>query len=193
MVESSDPSGNKGNRRNRFVYRYGRRAEESAGVHPRASVRGEKNMYIKRKRKARPSPEEARGWGVKGHDEGIENKWVRDSAIFRRCRVFRPGDSALSSALRFHTDPQFPRPTYLPRFRPLTVLYLPRLPRPVVSPSSASVCPAPTVYLSFHVRPPRPLALSPLPVPSAYPRKHGPATRCSCTYGKASSASTLSL
>jgi len=44
----------------------------------------------------------APGAGAKGHDEGIENKWVRDSAIFRWCRVFRLGDSALSSALRFH-------------------------------------------------------------------------------------------
>lgn len=39
---------------------------------------------------------------VKGQDEGIENKWVRDSAIFRWCRVFRLADSALSSALRFY-------------------------------------------------------------------------------------------
>lgn len=44
----------------------------------------------------------APGAGAKGHDERIENKWVRDSAIFRWCRVFRPGDSTLSSTLRFH-------------------------------------------------------------------------------------------
>lgn len=40
--------------------------------------------------------------GRKATAKGIENKWVRDSAIFRWCRVFRVGDSALSSALRFH-------------------------------------------------------------------------------------------
>lgn len=42
---------------------------------------------------------QTRGDRAKGHGEGIENKWVRDSAIFRWCRVFRLGDSALSSAL----------------------------------------------------------------------------------------------
>lgn len=43
--------------------------------------------------------ERTRGDRAKGHGEGIENKWVRDSAIFRWCRVFRLGDSSLSSAL----------------------------------------------------------------------------------------------
>lgn len=49
---------------------------------------------------------------AKGQGEGIENKWVRDSAIFRWCRVFRLADSALSSALLSSTDPQFPHPTF---------------------------------------------------------------------------------
>lgn len=60
----------------------------------------------------------ASGAGAKGHGEGIENKWVRDSAIFRWCRVFRPGDSALSSALRFHRSSI---PSALPRFHPSPV------------------------------------------------------------------------
>lgn len=64
------------------------------------------------------------GAGAKGHDEGIENKWVRDSAIFRWCRVFRPGDSALSSALRFHL---FSIPSssldFIPRFSPVSSRY----------------------------------------------------------------------
>lgn len=53
-----------------------------------------------------------RGDRAKGQGEGIENKWVRDSAIFRWCRVFRLADSALSSALLSSTDPQFPHPTF---------------------------------------------------------------------------------
>ena len=53
-----------------------------------------------------------RGDRAKGQGEGIENKWVRDSAIFRWCRVFRLADSALSSALFSSTDPQFPHPTF---------------------------------------------------------------------------------
>lgn len=98
---------------------------------------------------------------MKGHDEGIENKWVRDSAIFRRCRVFRPGDSALSSALCFHTDPQFPRPTYL--------VFVPcSLPQP--SPARRFVAvslrlPGTGVQLSFRVL----FSSFSLPVPSACP------------------------
>lgn len=61
----------------------------------------------------------APGAGAKGHDEGIENKWVRDSAIFRWCRVFRPGDSALSSALRFHRSSILSSSLdFIPRFSP---------------------------------------------------------------------------
>lgn len=56
--------------------------------------------------------ERTRGDRAKGQGEGIENKWVRDSAIFRWCRVFRLADSALSSALLSSTDPQFPHPTF---------------------------------------------------------------------------------
>lgn len=61
----------------------------------------------------------AGGAGAKGHDEGIENKWVRDSAIFRWCRVFRPSDSALSSALLFHRS-SIPSSSldFIPRFSP---------------------------------------------------------------------------
>lgn len=65
----------------------------------------------------------APGAGAKGHDEGIENKWVRDSAIFRWCRVFRPGDSALSSALRFHRSSILSSSSldFIPRFSPALV------------------------------------------------------------------------
>lgn len=92
------------------------------------------------------------GVGAKGHDEGIENKWVRDSAIFRWCRVFRPGDSALSSALRFH---RFSIPSssldFIPRFSPRFSTrfclfgsgagYLLSLPRPSPLPLPLSVHP----------------------------------------------------
>lgn len=66
----------------------------------------------------------APGAGAKGHDEGIENKWVRDSAIFRWCRVFRPGDSALSSALRFHRSSILSSSLdFIPRFSPASSRY----------------------------------------------------------------------
>jgi hypothetical protein len=123
-----------------------------------------------------------RGCGVKGHSEGIENKWVRDSAIFRRCRVFRPGDSALSLALLFHADPQFPRPSC----RPFSI---PGPPCPIASrlPSfgrrgGASLVSTSVLFSRL------PLTLSlPLTLP-ACPESAGPATRCRRTFGKASSA-----
>lgn len=90
-VESGDPSGTKETDETDLYIRC--RTEESAGER-----KGEKRHVGTRPRRARARAQA----GAKGHDEGIENKWVRDSAIFRWCRVFRPGDSALSSAPRFH-------------------------------------------------------------------------------------------
>lgn len=91
-VESSDPSGTKETDETDLYIRC--RTEESAGERE-----GGKRHAGTRPRRARAQA------GAKGHDEGIENKWVRDSAIFRWCRVFRPGDSALSSAPRFYRSP----------------------------------------------------------------------------------------
>lgn len=74
---------------------------------------------------------------AKGHGEGIENKWVRDSAIFRWCRVFRLGDSALSSALRFHRS-SIPSPSsFHPVPSSLTASY------PSLLPLRAGVTPSP--------------------------------------------------
>lgn len=86
------------------------------------------------------------GVEAKGHDEGIENKWMRDSAIFRWCRVFRPGDSALSPALRFHRSsiPSISSPVSLPPHPAFAVLF-----------GSGAGCPlvTPVPRLSFYALP----------------------------------------
>lgn len=118
------------------------------------------------------------GRGVKGHDEGIENKWVRDSAIFRWCRVFRPGDSALSSTPRFHRSP-------IPSS---SLVFIPR--RFLVSPLRFSHPPASTRGASCR---PSLLSAPPPSLPLPFVLKAWSSNLVLAYLGKASSAGALSL